>query len=708
MSGSPVLVRLPGLPPTPAEARRERLHGVDVDDPYRWLEGSAAPEVGGEDPALDRRVAAWTAAQNAYTRAVLDALPGRAGLEARLRELMEAGAVTAPAARGDRQFFWRRAGDQAQWEACVRDGRGGAARVLVDPNRLDPEGQTSLAWTEPSRDGSLLAFGLFRDGDEATVLHLLDVPTGGWRADQIPGKAEGVSWLADASGFFYRRLADVADPYSGQIRFHLVGGDHRDDPVLFAQHREGPLATTWGPFAAADRDGRWMVLGYWTGTDANDLWAVDLDRWRRTGDFAPVPLCVGEGARSFGEVVGDTLYLQTTAGAPHGRVVAVDLADPARSRWREIVPERPDAVLESIAVAGGLVAATYLVSAVSSIEVFSLGGEPLRRLALPGIGSAALAAEPDTTAAFLTYASFHHPPTIWRVDLATGEGELWWRTEIPVDPSAVEVRQVRFRSKDGTEVPMFVVHRRGLVPSGDHPALLSGYGGFGISQTPAFAPGLVPWLEAGGVYAVANLRGGGELGQAWHRAGMLAAKQNVFDDFVAAAEWLIAHGYTRRERLAATGGSNGGLLTGAAMTQRPDLVAAVVCRVPLLDMLRYHHFLMARYWVPEYGSAEDPAQFAALLAYSPYHRVVPGVRYPAVLLTAGENDARVHPLHARKMAARLQAAADGDPDAAPILLSIESRTGHGAGKPLEHQIRETADQVIFLMWRLGMLDEDGR
>ena len=338
----------PELAAAPAADREpwiETLHGIEVADPYRWLEGSAAPEAAGEDPELDRRVAAWTAAQNAYTRTVLDAFPGRRELEARLQALMAVDQVTAPAVRGGRYFYGRRERGEPQWVACCRDGHDGEARVLVDPNRLDPLGLTSLAWTAPSHDGSLLAFGLFRAGDEKTVLRVVDVARGAWLGEEIPGKVEDVSWLPESAGFIYRRLADPGDPYSGQIRCHLLGSPPADDPVLLAQRRDGPLATTWGPFAEASRDGRWLILGYWTGTDANDLWAADLDRWRRSGELRRVPIVTGQPFQSFGPVSGNSLFMQTTLGAPRGRVVAVDLTDPTPARWREVVAERLDAVV---------------------------------------------------------------------------------------------------------------------------------------------------------------------------------------------------------------------------------------------------------------------------------------------------------------------------------------------------------------------------
>jgi prolyl oligopeptidase len=362
-------------------------------------------------------------------------------------------------------------------------------------------------------------------------------------------------------------------------------------------------------------------------------------------------------------------------------------------------------VLTGVRLARDLLVASYLEGATTTIERFGRDGAPRGALALPGPGSASVAAEHDRADALVEFESFNQPATLYRADLASGRLEEWERPAVPVDPAAFEVRRVSYRSADGTEVPMFLVHRRGLERDGDNPTLLTGYGGFNIPLTPDFTATLFPWLEAGGVYAVANLRGGGEHGEEWHRAGMLEHKQNVFDDFIAAAEWLIAERYTRPERLGIAGGSNGGLLTGAALTQRPDLFGAVISAVPLLDMLRYQHFLMARYWVPEYGSAEDPAQFRYLLDYSPYHNVRAGVRYPPVLLLAGENDARVHPLHARKMAARLQAVAADDPDAEPVLLWVDRSAGHGAGKPLADRIREAADARLFMMWQLGLLEE---
>ena len=683
----------------------ETLHGVEVVDPYRWLEGSAAPEFGEPDPALDARVAEWTAEQNAVTRRVLDTLPGRGALEARLSELLEVPSVRAPEERGGLYFYGARQGKQAQTVLWVRRGAFGEPRELLNPNTLDPDGLTSLDWVTPSPDGSLVAIGLYRGGDENAVLYVLRSEDGAWLADEIPGKVEDVRWMPDGKSFLYRRLAEVENPYSAQIKYHRVGGHHRFDPILFEQYKEGPLATTWGPYAAIDEQGHWLVMTYYTGTDSNDVWAYDLAAWLESGE-EPERIDLLESEKSLQQplLVGDTLYLHTTLDAPNGRVLAIDLNHPEREHWREVIAERPGAVLEAIDHGGeDFLVGRYLEKAATRIALFDLDGAPRGDLDLPGIGTARLNVRAGSSEAFLTFESYNTPESIYRVDLTQpGERELWERPDVPVDPSSIEVRQVSYPSRDGTQVTMFLIHRKGLELTAKTPTILYGYGGFNISVTPSFSSTTYPWVEAGGLYAAVNLRGGGEYGEAWHRAGMLDRKQNVFDDFIAAAEWLIAQGYTSSEHLGVFGGSNGGLLTGAVLVQRPELFSAVISAVPLLDMLRYQHFLMARYWVPEYGSAEDAEQFAFLRAYSPYHNVRPKTAYPATLLTAGENDSRVHPLHARKMAARLQAATTSDPAAEPILLWVEGDAGHGAGKPFEVRLRDAADRLSFFGRQLGL------
>lgn len=712
---------LPALgapPPTESRPVTDTYHGTQVVDPFQWLEGDNS------NPAnmgrVNDEVAAWTDLQNAYTRSVLDNLPGREALEKRISELLEVPAIGTPGMHGDRYFYSRREGMQNQSLYYVRDGLNGDERLLLDPNQVDPSGLTTIAWTAPSHDGSLMAFGMYRSGDENSTLYVMDVTTGQWLAEEIPGKVNIAGWDPDNRGFVYGRLENLDDAYSSVYKHHRLGTHHSQDPVLFRQKDIGffygdsgysdekleALKTTWGPFGSPSDDGRWMLVGYATGTVGVDLWMADLDAWRRTGELELVEMARGQTGRVGSiQFIGDRLYMQTAIGAANGRVVMVDANNPGIDSWKDIVPEHDAMVLSGASFAKGIIAADYLDKAQTRITLFNMDGDRLSDLELPGIGSAGLSTNDDRTEAFLAFSSYNMPRSIYRVDLASGERELWARPEVPVDPSQIEVRQVSYPSKDGTEVSMFIVHRKGLTLDGKNPTILYGYGGFNISMTPGFSSTMFPWYESGGVYAVANLRGGGEYGKAWHEAGMLENKQNVFDDFIAAGEWLIENRYTSPKHLGIAGGSNGGLLTGAAAVQRPDLFAAAISAVPLLDMLRYERFLMARYWVPEYGTAADPDQFGFIRAYSPYHNIEEGVKYPAMLITAGENDTRVHPLHARKMGAALQAATASDPDTDPVLIWVDRDAGHGAGKPRELQVRDIADQRIFMMWQLGMLED---
>ena len=691
---------------TKIEPVTETIHGVELTDNYRWLEGDT------REPANPQKVTpevtAWTDAQNAHTRAVLDHLPGRKALEDRLRPLMEVGAVSAPAMRGTRYFFARREGRQNQPVFYWRDSARGTDRVLVDPAALDASGLTAVEWLSPSADGALAAYGTYKAGDENTTLYLLEVESGQALPLEIPNKTQSPDWLPDGSGFVYQNLKDPKDPYTGQVLFHRIGDPVATDALIFRQFttaEDAKLATTWGPTGSLSHDGRWLLLGYWIDTKSNDLWLVNFDEFRRTGNVDRTVVSVGTPGLASGTVIDGTLFLHTTKGAPKGRIVAADVTAPGEAAWRTIVPERANAVIEGVSFGKGRLAVTYLKNASNVVEVFDLSGAPLGEVALPGIGAAGVSAEVDRTEAYLTFASFNYPTSIFEIDLATPDAKpaLWERPAVPVDPTQVVVKQVWYPSKDGTHISMFLVHKAGLAKSGDVPVLLEGYGGFNVNETPAFSAPLFQWFEAGGLYALPNLRGGGEYGDAWHEGGILDKKQNVFDDFIGAAEWLIAQGYTKPARLAIRGGSNGGLLTGAALTQRPDLFRAVIIAVPLLDMVRYERFLMARYWVPEYGTAEDADQFKFLLAYSPYHRVTPGTKYPAVFLTAGENDSRVHALHARKMAALLQASTTSDPGEQPVLLWVDREAGHGQGKPLDQRIRDAADQRLFVMWQLGMV-----
>jgi len=678
------------------------LHGEVIEDPYHWLEGDQSPEIDGNAQALEKRVSDWTDAQNAYTRSRLDALEGRKTLENELSSLLSLDSYGIPRVAGDWFFYTLRRGDQAQPVLYAQRGETGEPRVLLDVNELEESGLLALAWYRPSPDGELVAFGTYSAGDEQTTAFLLETATGEWLEDKIDGRVGAVDWFDDGEHFIVRRLSIPDNPYSGQITLHRIGRESSDDPVLFEQYTEGELATTWGPYPIVSGDGRWLIIVYFTGTDSNDVWFYDLENWRQTGSLVRQDLLVGQDARTMGFIEEGTFYAETTLGASNKRVLAFDLNSENPSAYREVVPARENAVITGISSAPGRIVIEYLANAYSSIEVFDLVGQHLIQVSLPDIGSASMLTNPDSDIAWFRFESFADSESIYRVDLNDGFTMLWRRSEPPINTGDLVVNQVFFTSQDGTQIPMFLIHQRNIVMDEENPTVLYGYGGFDISLTPNFIAGWMPWLARGGVYAVANLRGGGEFGADWHRAGMLEKKQNVFDDFYAAAEWLFDNGYTRAERLGIRGGSNGGLLTGVAITQRPDLFSAAIVAVPLLDMLRYQHFLMARYWVPEYGSSEITEQFNYIRAYSPYHNIRSGVRYPATLLTAGENDTRVHPLHARKMAAALQAATGSNSEEEPILLWVDRSAGHGQGKPLAQRVKETADQIVFMAWQLGL------
>ena len=676
----------PLYPPTSGGDEVETLHGESIPDPYRWLEQ-------GDDP----RTQAWTASQNALTESLLAAVPARARLRARLDELLSIGALSTPEPVAGRYFYQRRDGRQNQPVLYVREGRDGEDRVLIDPNHLDAQGTTALDWFYPSEDGRLLAYGLSENGSEQSLLHVLEVDSGAPLPDRIPRtRSADLAWLPDGSGFYYTRypaggeVPEGEEHYHRSVFFHRLGTDSAGDPLIFR-----PAEKEHWPGVGLSPDGRWLVIGVARTFDQTDLYLQDL-----VARTPPVPVAKDVPATFDGEVVRGRLYLRTNLDAPTYRLYLVDPERPAREGWREIVPPRTDAVLDGFRITGSTLALSYLKRAASRLRLADLEGNGVREVALPTIGSLfGLSGEWDGDELYYGFTSYPVPPTVYRLALPAGTTELWRRVDADLDPSRYEVRQVGYPSRDGTEVTMFVVHRTGLPRDGANPVYLSGYGGFNISMTPAFSRSLLLWLERGGVVAIPNIRGGGEYGEAWHQGGMLGHKQNSFDDFIAAAEWLMRERYTRPERLAAAGGSNGGLLMGAVLTQRPELFGAVVIQVPLLDMLRYHRFLIARLWIPEYGSAEDPEQFRWLRAYSPYHHVRDGVRYPAVLLATAESDTRVDPMHARKMAARLQAATSSD---RPVLLRLEARAGHGAGKPLNKVLDELTDTWTFVFWQLGV------
>ncbi len=673
-------------PNTPTSDQTDVLHGEVISDPYRWLEN-------GSDPETVR----WTAEQNAYTEAHLSSFPVRQRIRHRLEQLLAIGVLSAPTPVRGRYFYLRRDGTQNQPVLYWRTGVDGTDRVAVDPNALNQAGTTALDWFFPSRDGHFLAYGLSENGSEESVLHVLDLDGEAHLPDRIPRmRAASVAWVPDSSGFYYTRYPGPGEVPPGEeqyhraIYFHRLGSDPADDQLVFK-----PVEKEHWPGVSVSPDGRWLLVSVARTFDETDLYVQDL-----TSAGGLVAVARDLPATFDGEIAHGRLFLRTNLDAPTYRLYVVHPEQVDRSAWREIVAPRADAVLETVAISRERLALGYLERASSRLRVTDLEGAVIGEVALPTLGSLfGLGAEWDGTELFYGLSSYTLPPTVFRTELNTGATSIWKRVEADVDPAKYEVRQVSYPSRDGTPISMFLVHQIGLRRDGNNPTYLTGYGGFNISMTPSFSRSLLLWLEHGGVAAIPNIRGGGEYGESWHQAGMLAAKQNSFDDFIGAAEWLIREGYTRAERLAMAGGSNGGLLVGAALTQRPDLFRAVLVQVPLLDMLRYHNFLIARLWIPEYGSADDPEQFRWLRAYSPYHHVKTGVAYPAVLLATAESDTRVDPMHARKMAARLQAATAAD---RPILLRLEARAGHGAGKPLSKVLQELTDSWTFVFSELGV------
>jgi prolyl oligopeptidase len=674
------------------------LHGVEVHDPYRWL----------EDPE-QTDTKRWSAAQDALVREHLDRVPGRGATGARLRELLSTGSVTVPVLRGGRAFLTRREPGQEHPVLLVREADGGE-RVLVDPAALSDDDTVTLDGWVPSIEGDRLAYWLSESGDEEASLWVMDVATGKDVEGPI-GRTRycDLAWLPGAESYVYGRRLDADQVPAGEELFHrrvwrhVVGAGIASDELIFGDNRE----KTEYHALHVSRDGRWLLLGASLGTaPRNDLYLADL-----AGDAALRPVQVGVDAETWGRVGNDgLLYLLTNLDAPRNRLVVVDPADPAPERWRVLVAEPADEVLDGFALTTDTVVVTRTRHAVGRVTVHERGtGAQRSEVELPGLGSVAgISAHPDGGhEAWVGYTDFVTPPQVHHVDVRDGTRTLWADAPGGARATGIVTRQETYRSADGTEVRMFILHADEAVParSGPRPTILYGYGGFNVPLTPGYGPLPPAWIERGGVYAIANLRGGSEEGEAWHRAGMREHKQNVFDDFAAAAEHLIATGWTTREQLGIYGGSNGGLLVGAALVQRPELFRAVVCSAPLLDMVRYERFGFGESWNDEYGRADDPVEFGWLYGYSPYHHVVEGASYPAVLFTVFDSDTRVDPMHARKLCAALQWASRSD---LPILLRREAQVGHGA-RSISRTIDLSVDLLAFLADQLGLpLGLDGR
>ena len=669
----------------------DTVQGHKIIDRYRYLENPNDPET-----------KLYIENEAKYTRSILGPLPGRDRINARLSQLLEIGTVGAPQMGGQYYFHTRREGNQNQPILYVRKGLEGQDRVLVDVNKMSSDGTVALDWWFASDDGKYVAYGTSPSGSEESTLHIAETATGKVLPDTIDRtRFASIAWMKDSSAFYYTRhpkkgeVPDGEEVYHVKVFFHRMGTEPAKDPLIFGEGRNPQDI----PQVNLSEDDRWLLIDVGEGWTKTEMYLKDLQ-----SEEPPLEITTGKDFLYGADFFQGKLYITTNEDAPHYRVFVADATNAKRENWKEIIAQS-DAVLQNASVTGGKLLVQYEHNATSELKLFSLDGKKLADISLPAIGSVfSTSGRYDRNEIFFGFQSFTVPPSIYRVQLDDIKSGLWAKVDAPsIDPSGYDVQQVWYASKDGTKVPMFVVSKKGTEKNGKNPTLLTGYGGFNISLTPAFNRSMYLWMEHGGVYAVANLRGGAEFGEDWHRAGMLEKKQNVFDDFIAAGEYLIAQRYTDKDHLAIQGGSNGGLLMGAMITQRPDLFRAVVCQVPLLDMLRYQNFQIAKLWIPEYGSSDDPKQFEWLYAYSPYQHVKPGQEYPAILFMTGDTDTRVDPMHAKKMAALMQAdAKNGSSRERPILLRIDIKAGHGQGKPVAKQIEESTDMYSFLFWQLGV------
>jgi prolyl oligopeptidase len=668
----------PAPPATRREAVTDNLHGVQIVDHYRWLEDQTSPET--------RK---WIEAQNAYAHSLLDSLPQLSEVRRRLTELMRVDETGMPIERAGRYFFFRKKAADDLSMLCMRQGADGQDQVVIDPHPFSADHTTTVSLSGVSHDAKLLAYGVRQGGLDEIAIRVREVETGRDLPDRLPaGLYRSLAFTQDNLGFYY----GLHDRRKGvRIFYHKLGEPHEKDKQVFG---DGYGPDKWISVQVSD-NGRYLLFSVRHGWGRSELYVQDLK------SNGPVRTLVNDVDAAFAtEFAGDILLAQTDWEAPRRRIVATDLRKAGRAEWKELVPESEDAI-QDFSAGGGRLFVHYLHNVTSVVKIFSSDGKPLGSLPLAGAGSTdAPRGRWESRDAFYRFESYTQPAVVYRYDVNSGQSSVWARSDAPFDASNFETKQVWFNSKDGTRVPMFLVHRAGLKLDGSNPTLLYGYGGFNVSLVPGFRPSAAVWIERGGVYAVPNLRGGGEFGEAWHRAGMLEKKQNVFDDFIAAAEWLIANKYTQPSRLAIQGGSNGGLLVGAALTQRPELFRAVLCTFPDLDMVRYYQFENNnKPALLEYGNAADPEQFKFLYAYSPYQRVKQGTKYPAVLLTSGEADTRVPPLQARKMAAVLQWATTSG---RPILLLYDTKAGHSGGKPLSKVVEDQALETAFLMSQTGL------
>jgi prolyl oligopeptidase len=659
------------------------LHGKHISDPWRWLEDLDSLET-----------KEWVEMQNSRTSTFLESIPQREEIRSRVTELWNYPRNSIPFKEGDRYFDLRNDGLQNQWVLYVSDGLDAPSRVLLDPNTLSPDGTTALAGTEVSRDGCLLAYGLSRSGSDWEEWHIRDVESGKDLDDLLEWvKFSAISWTPDGKGFFYCRYDSPkpGDEFEGQnyfhkLCYHRIGSLQSDDERIY----DRPDQKEWSFNTVVSDDGRYLILHVWSASNHNLVFYRDLQ------SGGPVVELISEYEARYDFIGNDgsVFWLLTDFEAPRGRVVALDTSQEGNPVFSTLIPEAQHTLTQVTAV-GDVFLAVYLANAYTQVKVIARDGTFVRNVELHGIGTSSgfsgRSGDPET---FFDFNGFTMPSTIFRYDVSTGECTSVFESPLKFDPNQFETSQVFYSSKDGTRISMFITHQRGLALDGSHPTELYGYGGFGIPITPSFSPAVIAWVERGGIFAVPNLRGGGEYGEQWHLAGTKERKQNVFDDFIAAAEWLIAKKYTSRSRLAISGRSNGGLLVGACMTQRPELFGAAVPGVGVMDMLRFQKFTIGWSWVSDYGSPDDPDNFKTLVSYSPYHNIHPGIAYPPTLITTGDHDDRVVPGHSYKFAAALQAAQGGP---APILIRVDVHAGHGLGKPVSKQIGEVVDVMAFLV-----------
>jgi len=663
--------------------------GKSVADPYRWLEDDNSDET-----------KAWVTAQNKVTFGYLNQIPERPQLRNRLTELWNYERYGAPFKRGGKYFYFKNDGLQNQSVLYVTTNLRETGQVLLDPNKLAADGTTALSGLSVSEDGKTLAYGIAVAGSDWQEWRFIDIATGAPLPDVLKHiKFSGVSWMADGSGVFYSRYpeADSRGRLSAQnlfqkLYFHKMGTVQSEDKLIYDRPEDGQK------FVRADvtDDGKWLVINVGRGTaPMNMVYLKDLSD--SNSEIFPV---IDELVADYTYItnVGNIFYFRTDRNAPLGKVVSVNVKT-SKKIWKDVIAQKKE-TLEGASMLDGKLVANYLKDAYTQVNIHDRNGRFIRNIQLPGIGTASgFGGRPEDKETFYTFATFNSPPVIYRYNMTTGKSSVFRKPEVRFDPNSFETKQVFYTSKDGTRVPMFIVHKKGVKLDGTNPTLLYGYGGFSVSMTPSFSVSRIVWMENGGIYAMPNIRGGAEYGEEWHEAGTKLKKQNVFDDFIAAAEYLIENKYTQPSKLAISGGSNGGLLVGAVLNQRPELFGTALPAVGVMDMLRFHKFTIGRAWVSDYGSSEDSVEFEALYAYSPLHNIRRGIKYPAVLVTTADHDDRVVPAHSFKYAATLQAAQTGE---APVLIRIETNAGHGAGKPTSKQIEEATDVYGFLMKNLGM------